>query len=188
MPIKAKLILPFLAACMLPGFPLFAADPVEPPPIPDVNVLNTPDVNVVNTPQRIPWSANWGVTATGYNKSLEILKFPEEFPDESYLVVIETVSYRVEVPKGQKIDIRFCFQGEDVGPFTAFMPHVSPWSDDSSDTYADTVQMRVYAGGGSFSGDAVKAYLTRDSNAGSAEFTVNVMGYFLPQDSPTLSP
>ena len=33
MPTKAKLILPFLAACLLPGFSVFAADPVEPPPI-----------------------------------------------------------------------------------------------------------------------------------------------------------
>jgi hypothetical protein len=186
--LKAKLILPFLAASLLPGFALFAADPVELPSIPDVNVVNTPDVNVVNTPQRIPWSANWSITATGLNKSLEILKFPDEFPDESYLVVIETVSYRVEVPRGQHINVRLCFNGEDTGPFTAYMPHVSPWSDYSTDTYADTVQMRVYAGGGSFSGDAIKAFLSRDSSAGSAEFTVNVMGYFLPQDSPTLSP
>jgi hypothetical protein len=188
MPLKAKLILPFLAASLLPGFALFAADPVESPSIPEVNVVNTPDVNVVNTPQRIPWSANWSITATGFNKSLEILKFPDEFPDDSYLVVIETVSYRVEVPRGQHINVRLCFNGEDTGPFTAYMPHVSPWSDYTTDTYADTVQMRVYAGGGSFSGDAIKAFLSRDSSAGNAEFTVNVMGYFLPQDSPTLSP
>jgi hypothetical protein len=186
--IKAKLMLPLLAACLLPGFSSFAADPAEPVSAVDVNVVNTADVNVVNMPQRIPWSANLSVTATGYNTSVEILKFPDEFPDDSYLVVIETVSYRVEVPEGQKINVRFCFNGGDIGPFTAYMPYVAPWPEYSTDTYADTVQMRVYAGGGSFSGNAMKAYLSRDSNQGYAEFSVNVMGYFLPQDSPTLSP
>jgi len=58
----------------------------------------------------------------------------------------------------------------------------------STGIYADTLQVRVYAGGGSMEGEAVKAYLTRDSCYGHVDFTVNVMGYFLPEDSPTLAP
>ena len=189
MPIKAKLMLSLLAACLLPGFGLAqVTNPAEPIPPTDVNVVNTPDVSVVNTPQRIPWSANWTVTATGLNKSIEILNFPDEFPDDSYIVVIETVSYQVQVPAGQRINVRFCFDGGDIGPFTAYMPYVPPWSEYSTDTYSDTVQMRIYAGGGTFTGSAMKAYMSRDSNQGSAEFTVNVMGYFLPQDSASLAP
>lgn len=186
---KAKLMLLVPAACLFTLFSAAAtAQSTEPAVASDVNVVNTPDVNVVNTPTRIPWSAQWNVTATGFNKSIEILTFPDDFPDDSYLLVIETISYQVEMPKGQKINLRFCFDGGDIGPFTVFMPQVAPWNDYATATYADTAHMRIYAGGGDFSGPAMKAYFSRDSSTGFADFTVNAMGYFLPQDSPSLAP
>jgi len=182
-------MLPLLAAFLLLGTPQMAAGQVdEPIPPPDAAVADAADVNVVNTPVRIPWTAQWNVTVTGFNKSIDVLTYPDEFPDEGYLAVIETISYRVEMPSGQFLNLRFCFNGGDIGAFTVYPPSVSPWPMGSKDVYSDTIQVRVYAGGGDLVGNAMKAYMSRSSNYGLADFTVNVMGYFLPEDSPTLTP
>jgi hypothetical protein len=189
MSIRVEWMLPLLAAFLLLGAPQSAAGQAdEPTPPAEATDIEATDVNVVNTPVRIPWTAKWNITASGFNKSMEVLTYPDEFPDEGYIAVVETISYRVEVPTGQNINLRFCFDGGDIGPFTLYPPHVSPWPMGSTDVYADTIQVRVYAGGGDLAGNAMKAYLARNSNYGHVDFTVNAMGYFLPQDSPTLAP
>ena len=189
MSIRVEWMLPVLAAFLLLGAPQNATGQSDSPsPPPGAGALDASDVNVVNTPVRIPWTAKWNITATGFNKSIDVLTFPDEFPGEDYIAVVETISYRVEVPSGQEINLRFCFNGGDIGPFTVYLPHVSPWPMGSTDIYADTIQVRVYAGGGSMEGEAVKAYLSRNTSYGYADFTVNVMGYFLSEDSPTLAP
>jgi len=178
-----------MAAFLLVGTPLSATGQVDVrmPPA-DGAEVDAADVNVVNAPVRIPWAAHWNVTVTGFNRSIEVLAYPDEFPDEGYLAVIETISYKVEVPSGQDLNLRFCFNSGDIGPFTVYPPRVSPWPMGSTDVYADTIQVRIYAGGGDWVGNAMKAYMSRASNYGQADFTVNVMGYFLPQDSLTLAP
>ena len=189
MSIRVKWMLPILAAFFFSGLSSMVNGQAGEPLAPfDDEPTAAIDVNVVNLPARIPWSARWEITATGLNKSIEVLTYPEEFPDETYMAVVETISYRVEIPSGQGINLRFCFNGGDIGPFTVYVPRVSPWRMGSKDVYADTVQVRVYAGGGEWEGEAMKAYLSRDSNYGYAELTVNAMGYFLPKDSPTLAP
>ena len=189
MSIRVESMLPILAAFLLLGTPPVALGQVEDPaPPPETGVPEATDVNVVNAPVRIPWTTQWEVNVTGFNKSIEVLTYPDEFPDEAYIAVIETISYKVQVPGGQNINLRFCFDGGDIGPFTVYPPYVAPWPRGSTDVYSDTIQVRVYAGGGDLVGNAMKAYLSRSSNYGYAEFTVNVMGYFLPQDSPTLAP
>lgn len=143
--------------------------------------VSNPATHAIDTTEMIPWNATASVTFSGRNRSLDVLMFPADFPDESHLAVIEAVSYEATVPRGQTIRVRVELYGGDLADFRFFMPPVPAWHDGTKDIFADTQQVRGYAGGGDLDGEAIHAYISRDSSAGEAELTVYASGYFVPQ-------
>ena len=162
-------ILPALAAVLILGYST-----------PSAAESNTVLQTVTFPTEIIPFSRTETVEIGGHNTSVQILNCPEDFPGESYLAVVETISYRAEMPSGQRMHLRFEFNGGTLDPFILYMPEASAWPGYGSDAYVDTRQVKIYAGGGSFEGEALHAHFSRDASWGIAELTISVMGYFMP--------
>lgn len=162
-------ILPVLATVLILGYPTSSA------------AESSAVAQIVAYPTEIiPFSRSETVEISGHNTSVQILNFPDDFPGESYIAVVETISYRAEMPSGQRMHLRFEFDGGDLDPFILYMPEATAWPGYGVDAYIDTRQVKIYAGGGSFEGDALHAHFSRDANWGGADLTISVMGYFMP--------
>lgn len=172
-------LLPALAAALMLGYP--AASTAE---------SNTVSQAVAYPIEIIPFSRSETTEISGHNGSVQILHFPDDFPGESYVAVVETISYKAEMPTGQKMHLRFEFDGGEFDPFILYMPQASAWPGYGSDAYIDTQQVKIYAGGGSFEGEALHAHFSRDPSGGVADLTLSVMGYFMPlaQANPAPTP
>lgn len=162
-------ILPLLAAVLMLAYPTSSA--AESTAVSQAAAFPT---------EIIPFSRSETVEISGHNASVQILNFPDDFPGESYIAVVETISYRAEMTSGQRMHLRFVSDGGDFDPFILYMPEATAWPGYGVDAYVDTRQVKIYAGGGSFEGEALHAHFSRDANWGAADLTISVMGYFMP--------
>ena len=180
----AKIALLTLAAFLLLGFSIT----VTAKPGNDDDAPPAFDVNVVNEAIRVPFRAALNTTVSGTSASLTIVD-GNDFPGEDYILVVETVGYRIDTPTGQKVRVLFVFQGDSLGSTEFGMPQTTPYPlSVTQDTFQDTMSFRSYVSYDEGNGE-VTMYVLRTSDAGgAASANVRISGYFLPLDNPSLSP
>lgn len=198
-----KLIHFFVAALLLVSSPVVLADKPDPElPNPPVQVWiaggevidadvsgSTVDANIVNTPERIPWSTSMNAQTDGndyYN--FWLMTYPGDYPEGSILV-IESFSYIADLPPGEKVSVSLLTQGGgELGVFRLSMPQTTGISFGSKDVYQDNVSIRAYAGGEEYVGSSVNVHFDMTSTSTYYDLEINLSGYFVPEDSPSLAP
>jgi len=125
---------------------------------------------------------------------ITLLTAPSELPD-GFTFVSEMISYRLILPAGQLGQVSLtAFGNGDPAPRVSqvFMPLANPMvlpSGDWSIQDARNVTMIFQRIPGDFDDDgALTATVSRTTASGQTSVNISVVGYVIPNDSPTLSP
>jgi hypothetical protein len=149
------------------------------------------DVNIVNEAVRIPYRANVNtdIVSGALNQHMYVLD-GSDFPGEDYIFVAEAVSYNVEVTAGQKVRVAVRFpSGGGMWPAEFWFPQSDPWNQAGEDHFFGTLSFRSYLAYGELPADGIKMSVYLDTAvSGTGDFSAYISGYFVPLDSPSISP